>query len=414
MPPLRLVFLAALWGCNETVQAPVDSTVGRITMAHSAAFSGGQVDLISASFRDLQLSPQRAADGFFSLRNRWDNFVLTFGDDTADVWRTNDTTLTVRVPVLLAGVYSPTLSIDGDERPPLPSITLGGAADEPWLVPTERVTPIGGGKAIGYGTHQHSVVVIDLNKQSHSTIPTLDFVVPERGGMFVPGYSYPPNQVVIDVRDTAEAPKGWRIFPGLRPATPADCFSRRGWYFAVSQLAPDKCVGMWDLDGRPTIYINGSDDTATPIAEPNCALSYGRLVTARNGKWTVPITREQNAAYCGGMERWPIIDDSPDVAYTIDRYSQVPGAEFTANGDTLFLVGQPALHNDSLWVLEALDPSSGEVLVSRNIGAARLTAVMIDPIFPLLWVSGRDFQFRQTLQVFDRTNLRPIGKMVSP
>jgi hypothetical protein len=111
---------------------------------------------------------------------------------------------------------------------------------------------------------------------------------------------------------------------------------------------------------------------------------------APQGNWatvlgpTLPVGRR--------LETWPVVSADGRLAYTLDRFAAVNDADFSAEGDTLFVLAQTAWDSTAEgWVstswIEAIAVASG-----AQVGGVTLpdhpVALLVDPERPWLFVLG--------------------------
>ena len=79
-----------------------------------------------------------------------------------------------------------------------------------------------------------------------------------------------------------------------------------------------------------------------------------------------------------------MFDSSGNLSFSTNRYPEwIRGADLTAAGDTLWVVG---MAGD--WTLDAWNPATGELLIEVELrGFDRCVDLLIDPISPRLYIS---------------------------
>src|SRR4051812_38813697 len=122
---LLLVALVALIGCQDPAQAPIPLTV---TSDPPAQTAGGIITLTSPQFADIVLEP--AAD---TLRpNRWTNFAVAVGTDTAESWRVAPDQIAFRVPPIYTGNHEAVIAARGHDRAQIAFFGVGLAFPLYW------------------------------------------------------------------------------------------------------------------------------------------------------------------------------------------------------------------------------------------------------------------------------------------
>src|SRR6266566_2132757 len=100
---------AALAACQDPARAPLPLTV---TSDPAAQTAGGVITLTSDQFSRFTLQPNPD-----TLRpNRWTNFGVVVGSDTAESWRIGPTQIAFRVPPVRTGNYEASISARGSDR----------------------------------------------------------------------------------------------------------------------------------------------------------------------------------------------------------------------------------------------------------------------------------------------------------
>ena len=414
----QLSIALLVWDCRDPAVAPLPLTV---SAEPAATTSGAVITLTSQQFSGLLLEPSPD-----TLRpNRWTNFAVIVGTDTAESWRVAPDQIAFRVPGLLTGNYEARIEATGYDRAQVSFFAVGLAVPAYWgglfaytnvssgtvfpgrglLVAEDRSWP---GFTTGYG-------LLDVQDQRLRMYDELRQTAPNRVKMFVPGPSYRANHFVFD-----NSPIGtpgatvWRADPWTRVDS-LPCGRPIDSYTAV-EVSATTCLSL----GFGTLVRNGTD---TLLSNPN-AFAEGEFRLAPGGKWTVLKTR---LVITSGLS-WPVFDQSGDIAYTIDTLSQVTGAAFSTDGDTIFMtagVHDTAAQSFTLsrFALVVLEAGTGRTLATRSFSSDRaLQDVALDPVRPLLYVGSiRTEQdptgfpsLRQYLTVLDRRDLSVVADMPAP
>lgn len=408
----------ALVCCQDPAQAPIPLS---ITSDPPAQTAGGVITLTSQQFVDLVLQPSPD-----TLRpNRWANFAVIVGADTAESWRIGPTQIAFRVPPVYTGNHEAVIAANGYDEARVSFFGVGLAFPLYWggLNPYTNVSsgtpfPPRGilvaegsgwpGFAEGYG-------LIDLQTRSLQIYPEFHQTDSRRVKMNVPGPSYRVNHFVFDLARLQEfAATVWRADPWtLVDSIPC---SDPGGSYTTAELSPTTCL-LLRFNG--TLIRNGTDTLLSQTG-----LAFGQFVLSPGGKWTVVRTELSSRQYRAPTMRWPVLDQSGSVVYSIDTLFHVTGAAFSGNGDTLFLtasVRDTAAENyvAGRFSLLVLETASGRVLASRAFPSDRaLQDVTLDPVRPLLYVGGmqteNDGCCRQYLTVLDRETLNVVADMPAP
>ncbi len=418
---LLLVVCVVLVGCQDPAQAPIPLPV---TSEPDAQVAGGVITLTSQQFVDLVLHPSPD-----TLRpNRWANFAVIVGADTADSWRVGPTQIAFRVPPIYTGNYEAVIEARGYDQAQIAFFGVGLAFPLYWgglnpytNVSTGTVLAARGilvaegsgwpGFAIGYG-------LIDLQSRALQMPTELGEAGSNRVKMYTPGPSYRANHFIFDLSPLGSAAaKVWRPDPWtLVDSIP--CSRPEGDYTAA-ELSPTTC-----LSARLGVLVRNGTDTLLP---EQSGWAGGEFRMAPGGRWTVLRTELSFRQFRGATMRWPVLNASGDVAYTIDTLFHVSGAAFSSAGDTIFLtasVRDTAARNDmgAKFALVVLEAATGRILASRPFASDRaLQDVVVDPVRPRLYVGGIQTeesasgrQFRQYLTVLDRGTLDVVADMPAP
>lgn len=103
---------------------------------------------------------------------------------------------------------------------------------------------------------------------------------------------------------------------------------------------------------------------------------------------------------------------SAEPVYLLAQYHRLAGAQFSANGDTLFVAAYLSL-SDTAPVLAALNASDGAVLASAPAWSGAYH-VVLDPGRPWIYLVGHNSGFDPpSLRVYDRATFAPIATMAA-
>lgn len=404
-----------LCSCQDPAVAPIPLTV---TSEPAATTSGAIITLTSEQFSDLTLVPS-----LDTLRpNRWTNFAVIVGSDTAESWRVAPTQIAFRVPPILTGNYEAIVEAQGHNRATVPFFGVGLRFPLYWGglwaytdVASGTLLP-GRGLLVAEGTGYGLIDVQDQRLRMYDELRQTD---PNRVKMTVPGPSYRTNHFIFDRSPAGTAAATvWRSDPWtLVDSIP--CGDPRGFYTAV-EISATTCLSLQN----GTVVRNGTD---TVLTEPEI-FREGEFRLAPGGKWTVMKTELAVRGIRPPEMSWPVFDRVGNIAYTIDTLFEVTGAAFSSNSDTLFLAA--SVHDttgknyfDGRFSIVLLETATGRTLTTRAFPLDRsLQDVVLDPVRPLLYVGSLrpelgpyDFVFpRQYLTVLDRQTLNVIADMPAP
>lgn len=407
---LAALLAAAVAACQDPARAPIPLAV---TAEPAAQTAGGLVTLTSAEFAALVLIP--ASD---TTPNRWSNFAVIVGNDTAESWRIGLTQIAYRVPPVLTGNYDVIVRTAGHDVTQIPLFAIGLAREAYWgglnpytgvntgtLLPGRGVLVAEGSSWPGYVT---GYGLLDVQRQSlRILVPALA----NRVKMHAPGLSYRPNHFIFDVSPAGTAAATvWRADPWtLVDSLP--CGVAAGGYTAV-ELSATTCLSF-----RWGALVRNGTDTLLP---PHTQMASGEFRLSPGGKWVVLRTELYGRVF--GPMRWPVIDQTGTVAYTIDTLYKVTGAAFSRYGDTLFVTAGVEDEAAPFFVgarfsLVLLETATGRVLASRAFGVDQmLQDVILDPVRPYLYVGHirpepgpYHEQWRQYLTVLDRRTLEIVA-----
>jgi hypothetical protein len=409
-----IVVLLLICACQDPAAAPIPLNV---SAEPAATTSGAVITLTSEQFSGLALEPSPD-----TLRpNRWTNFAVIVGSDTAESWRVARDQIAFRVPALLTGNYEARIEAVGYDRAQVSFFAVGlvvpayGVLYAYTNVMSGTLFP-GLGLLIAEGT---GYGLIDVQNQRLRMYDELRGTATNRVKMVVPGPSYRGNYFIFDRSPVGTAAATvWRADPWtLVDSLP--CGDPRDFYTAV-EISATTCLSL----RLGTLVRNGTDTVLTDLL----AFREGEFRLAPGGKWTVMKTELAIRGFRYPTMSWPVFDRAGNIAYTIDTLFEVTGAAFSANGDTMFLtasVHDTAAQNyvEGKFSLIVLETATGRTLATRVFPSDRaLQDVALDPVRPLLYVGAmrteRDptgfIPFRQYLTVLNRNDLSVVADMPAP
>ena len=415
---LLLFGCAVVVACQDPARAPLPLAV---TSDPSAQTAGGIITLTSDQFSGLVLQP--SADT--ARPNRWANFAVVVGSDTAESWRVASNQIAFRVPPVVTGNYEAVISARGYDSAQAAFYAVGLAFPAYWggLNPYTNVssgTLLTGrgllvaediswpGFTMGYG-------LVDVQSQHLNMFPELAKTDSTLVKMYVPGPSYRPNHYIFDLsRAGSAAATVWHADPWTLVDT-LPCSNASGVYTAA-ELSAATCLMMH----TGTLVRNGTDT----LLRGQGAIAFGDFRLAPGGKWAVMRTELDARRFRGPVMAWPVFNQLGDVAYTIDTLFHVTGAAFSAAGDTMFItasVQDSTAPNGSggRFSLVVIETATGRTLQARAFPPNRaLQDVILDPSRPVIYVGGVQAEptngnshVREYLTVLDRLTLDPIADM---
>jgi len=104
---------------------------------------------------------------------------------------------------------------------------------------------------------------------------------------------------------------------------------------------------------------------------------------------------------------------SAGPAYVLSQFGEVSAAQFTDDGDTLYVVAWPAdTAGGAGPLLAVLRAADGAVL--RSAPAWGGDHLVLDPVRPFLYLAGYEGSWYQAVQVVDRATLKPVTTLRAP
>ena len=415
-----LACCALVVACQDPAQAPIPLTV---TSDLPATTVGAVVTLTSDQFSGLALQPRPD-----TLRpNRWTNFAVVVGADTADSWRLGPNQIAFRVPPILTGNYDVSITATGYDEARASLFAVGLAYPLYWgglyaytNVSQSTVLPGRGvlvaeataapGLPAGYG-------VVDVQDRQLHMPMELRQGDSNRVRMYVPGPTYRAGYFILDRSPSGSgSAQVWKADPWTLAGT-IPCGVVQG-QFTAAELSPTTCLS----ENLGVVVRNGTDTVVANFFNA----PFGEFRLAPGGKWAVIRTelwfRESRGAWLPMI--WPVFNKAGAIAYTIDTLFHVTGAAFSSAGDTMFLttsVRDTTAPNGVVgrFSLSLYETATGRFLRSRPFAATRaLQDVALDPVRPILYVGGIEREpsghLRQYLTVLDRHTLDIIADMPAP
>jgi len=422
------VVLALCGGaCNEGTTGPIAPTPFELSVEPRRQWSGGEVQLRAALFDSISLVP-RLPDS--TGIPQWENLLVRLGDDTLAARRLDDTTLVVELSAVLSGTYEieATVGVRGDRAASVTVEVYGRrgqsyAADIDWrwtrILEAAAWQP---GRLLSYDNTRGAVVFVELRDGNARPIPGLSLQSRANGG---PGPSYRAGHAVLDLGDTIAPPRSWEIEPVIAPRQHLACADPAvrppGAFYAAAELPDQHCLGLHQVIGTTVTRVYDQDDT--DLLPPHAAWSRATFRMAPGGTYTVILAARSRSGCACVLPGWPVLDQAGHVAYTLADYAQVPAAAFSADGDTLYVVGDlnfspqwgEAPESYGPWVLDLRLASTGTQIHRQELTDVRfVNAILVDPVFPRLYVSAILADWKGALLILDRTSLAEVGRIQFP
>jgi hypothetical protein len=385
---LRWGVLAALVACTEPAPAPPEPVP--VALLTPDVWSGGEAVLASAAFTPARGLP-----------------VVLLNDDTLAVRRTDDTTVVVQLPDLPGTQALHVLAPDILDLPI--AIELRGFESAGWgPLLGGRVQVFPGGPPSVVGSGPATAVLWNLQSGVAGPLPdSMHDPFCSRRGV---GPSYAGVALVSDCAPTfpwRARWRSWRLRPGF--AMVDDSLCGDGGF--VAELAPGRTVS--ELSG-----LRSDAGLGSPISvwvRDSLGCSETRFETRYEGPaiHDVVISPRGDRAVIHALPQggtgMPVLDVATgQIAYELsDPF--LSRAAFSADGDTLFVAGNPAEYTGGGYVvLLALRPADGQPLRSVALPLFRTAAIAVDPSRPWLYVVGTAGSFEEPhgrLLVVDRDSL---------
>ncbi len=219
-----LLTVAVVAACQDPARAPIPLTVSSDPPAQTA---GGIITLTSDQFSGLTLLPSPD-----TLRtNRWTNFSVTVGADTADTWRVGPTQIAFRVPPVYTGNYEALIEAQGYDEARASFFAVGLAYPRYWgglnaytnvttgtMLPGRGLLIAEGSAWPGFSTGYGLIDVQDRRLRMPAELREADS---NRVKMYTPGPSYRTNHYIIDLSPAGRAaatvwkPDPWTLVDSL-------------------------------------------------------------------------------------------------------------------------------------------------------------------------------------------------------
>ena len=380
--PALLACLAAT-ACHESTTPTVDPTV---TLGTSAAWAGSALVLKATGL-----------SGADTLA------VVVIGNDTVAVRYAAPDSLIAAAPDT-QGTFTVRVGLRGRDLRSVGTIELSGGFSGVWTV-----SPVGGHPVAWPGGTQGRFAIA-LDSGLAELDPTLQSTV-----RVLPDSLFSINCIngtgpAAGGRLTVEGSRPYPVFCGpllaVRPDSPGVAPdtgpSGTGARFAT-QLAP----GRWLVAAHHSVnsyFRDGSGAWVTATTPYHVEEPY-EVAVSPGGDRAVVLGRDQAGI---GMPVFGLT--SPEPVYLLAQYHILAGAQFSANGDTLFVVAYRAL-TDTAPVIAALAASDGSELRSAPAwgGAYHL---VLDPSQPWIYLVGHESPWdAPKVHVYDRATFAWVATL---
>lgn len=382
--------IAILSACDHL---PEDSPIGLVTVTPSEVYAGGTITLRSSDFRPTD-SVQVFADTVAL------EIVLRDGDS-----------IVARLPHTARGAVS--LRVQDPQSPITANIDVAGysgyapiTADIGFYL---DVWPEGGAASIIGGNDQFDV--LQLDPATGATRTVLSGFTLGGGGTRTPGRTPDPRVVLLQPRQTGNL-QAWRLFPTpqleyeLPTTNPRhaalfnDSTVFHGFHHFVVVQRIRAGAPVW-----PPVYQGTYEETNEVILSP----TNDRATLRVNGSVTGP----------------PVFDMATgDTAYHVRQLYRSYGAAFSANGDTLWMIGAtreriqgPEFSISETMVL-VLNARTGQELRRAYFPGSDLSAMRRDPDDGRLFIAAipdfAPFAAPLDLLIVDETDLSLLGHVQVP
>lgn len=348
-------------------------------------------------------------------------FAIVLAGDTLEVVATGEGTVDVLLPnPLLTGPASLELFVDGAELAGA-TVQVVGAAWEPRTVECDFSVPQPCLPRLDYNYHGVGLptgrllayvqliaddprtgfgfVQLDSDVPAVTLLPGLELDLPAAAfpGLRAPGTTDEADSWLLEASepDSMVPPVRW-AFPPLG-ATPQDTLTCLGdgmeGGYIVAELGSGNCLVLHSpspsFPDAARFTINGTTVVPGYGTVPSQWGADGAGFRGAIGGERVTVRgaalREASA---GSPPAWPVFASDGTVAFSSDRYPEWPrGADFTPDGDTLWVVGATA---DGDWTLDAWDLVSEQMIDEFALDAAvACLDVRVDVEGPRLYVACR-------------------------
>ncbi|MDH3459319.1 MAG: hypothetical protein OER90_20950 [Gemmatimonadota bacterium] len=385
--PCLALFAAA---CLDPAQGPPPDF--SVSLEPEYQWSGGSVHLTAAAFAAVRVSPT------------WP--VVVIDNDTVTARWVDDSTVAVHLPQRPSGRYDVAATLpDGSHG--AASVQLVGlrrrydAAD----LSLGRMIPWGAFEVLAFGGVTQAPVAIDVRTGDTRTFAGVSGS-PRDWTLMSPGPSFEPGTAVL-AADGHPPHAAWRLEAGPAAAIrTVGCHPDPVWpsyelAYEVVEVAPGRCLGVWP-DSSQLVHGSGAQIWTDGRTTPLSAIPYMRFeafvsfrfspdrtrlvpVGPTSAHWTTPESRG-----------WPVFNQDPDVAYFL-RAKAVPGAAFSASGDTLVVAAADSIVDYRYidWSVRLYAAADGREIARIMVpDAFEIQDVLVDPVFPRIYALGLEAESR--------------------
>ncbi len=375
MRGLAVGLLVLVVACSDPTNPSAPPVVG---ISPTVQWSGGEVVIQG---RGLQGSP-----------------TIVVGAETLTVSRLNDSTLSVRLPILPSG-HAVLQSVQGHRLDSLGSVQIVGFRERRNValgIYGVLVNSVSGGDPVVVGQAwpwlpDAAVAAVNLTDGQETIYPS----VKAPGGYYGVGLSHRSADEFI-LTDSAGTVGIWHLWPAMVRLDTVP--------FALSPLRQVALLSdsIWLLTSSHYSVTRTETRTIVPL-----------FALPTESPWQIfisPTKDRATLATVGGVGGAPVFDPlSGDTSYMIHGFSNVGWAGFSPDGSRLAVVGGRAYgYDDSLLVVRASD---GQPVVSARlpVGVVPMT-LAYDPVKPLLFVGAQRDSLPSVL-IYDSNTLALLGEL---
>ena len=376
--------LAVAAACNDSVYSATDPEV---RVATRVVWAGAEIVLTSTDFIGADTLP-----------------LVILGDDTLPSRYAPRDSVFVVAPQR-QGTFQLWVGFRGRLPLPFGEVAVGGGYRGTRLVPLIGGYPLrwpGGPRATFLIAVPGGLASVDPNSGiATSVLPDSIFSQNCYNG---PGPA-PGGRVTVAGRTAFTCGPLLSLRPDA-PAFPPDTGPSAGsGYRFAAELGPDRWLIF--SHHRVDSWSRAPDRTWTSVmywyGEPN------DVVMSPTRGLAVPIGANSRG------EGVPVFSAaSVGPAYRLSGFSVLWGAQFTDDGDTLYVAGVPSdTAAGQTVVLAVVRASDGEVLRSAPVWSG-VCSIVLDPMQPWLYLVGYTDGWAIATQVLDRRTLVPIASLTAP
>lgn len=377
MTRAALVTCLACLACSEA-SAPKPFEV---RLLDAAAWSGGELRLVSPAFTGAL--PR-----------------VRLGADTVAVRRVDDSTVVTDVSSEASGPVAISVVLNSDSLP-LGDVTVYGyTGTTPGPDLSGFVLPILGAPTPQF--YANGATGLVKGDARFSTVLTFPDSMQGPNCQIGPGPSFDPSHIVVTQPNGVNCGAAivWQVTPSLLPL---DTIPPSG---SQTRVIAEVASGKWLKTFTTTAIAMESTDSGLVLHD-----YFGAVL---NEVHQIRISPRGDRAAAVPLEHEiKVFSITPfDTVFTAPGVVHGRGAEFSATGDTLYVIGAeedgPSAHS----LLVAVDATSG-VELGRLVLPKAPVALSIDPLRPLIYVLEGQDCCTMSVDVVDRRTLTRVG-MLSP